>query len=183
MILAIRRSLDRLKKSSRSFSRKRNGATAVEFGIIALPFFALKLSIIETALIFWAGQVLEAGTSEASRLIRTGQVQNGGLSATDFRNTICGEISGLFNCDARLAIDVQTYTTFDAAELGDIPVDDDGNYTGTTNWNPGVGGEIVVVRVFYRWPVLFNIMGFDMADIGGRQRLMTSVAAFRNEPF
>jgi Flp pilus assembly protein TadG len=183
MISALRRCYKAPARKWAQFKQCRNGATAVEFGIIAIPFFALKFAILETSLIFWSGQMLESGMSESSRLIRTGQVQNNGTSEAEFRNIVCGEIGTLFDCDTRLAIDVQTYATFDAADLDDLPVDDDGNYTGGTNWLPGAGGEIVVARAFYRWPVLFNIGGFDMADIGGRQRLLAATAAFRNEPF
>ena len=63
------------------FARARNflictrGATAVEFALVAAPFFALLIAILQTALIFLAQQVLQTATTEAARLVMTGQAQ------------------------------------------------------------------------------------------------------------
>ena len=57
------------------FRRDRNGTTAVEFGLVAMPFFAILGMIIETGLAFFTGQVLEAATTSAGRIVMTGQVQ------------------------------------------------------------------------------------------------------------
>ncbi len=37
------------------YRRDSKGATAIEFAFVALPFFALLFAIIETALVFFAG--------------------------------------------------------------------------------------------------------------------------------
>ena len=43
----------------RRFIRQQDGATAVEFAMVAAPFLAMMFAIIETALVFFAGQALE----------------------------------------------------------------------------------------------------------------------------
>ena len=63
------------KKLLRRFRSNRRGSVAVEFSLIALPFFALLFAIIETALVFFASQVLETAVQDSSRLILTGQAQ------------------------------------------------------------------------------------------------------------
>ncbi|MEQ8657514.1 MAG: pilus assembly protein [Hyphomicrobiales bacterium] len=183
MIQALGNRLRGIGELTRNFIRQPSGATAVEFGLIAVPFFFLKMAIIETALVFWAGQSLESGVAEAGRQIRVGQVQSQGMDAQGFRLLMCGEIGVLFDCDTRLAIDVQRLQRFDAADLARPPVDTAGNFTGAFGFNPGVGGETVVVRAFYRWPLIFNFLGLDASDIAGRQRLLVATTAFRNEPF
>lgn len=183
MIQAIGDRIRKLGPLACRFVRQPSGATAVEFGLIAVPFFFLKMAIIETAMVFWAGQMLETGVSDAGRQIRTGQVQSQGIDEAGFRGLMCTEIGVLFDCDARLAIDVRRVATFDAADLSQPPVDESGNFSGGFNFNPGVGSETVVVRAFYRWPLLFNFFGLDAADIPGRQRLLGATTAFRNEPF
>jgi Flp pilus assembly protein TadG len=183
MIQALGNAFRRVGLVTKRFIRQPSGATAVEFGIIAVPFFFLKMAIIETAMVFWAGQLLESGVAESGRLIRTGQVQAQGLGREDFRQLLCGEIGPLFDCDARLEIDVQRVQRFDEADLNRPPVDGTGNYSGAFNFEPGVGEETVIVRAFYRWPLLFNFFGLDAADIAGRQRLLIATTAFRNEPF
>ena len=71
--------------SFKRFRRDEDGATAVEFGLIALPFIALMMATIEIALVFFAGQALETAVDTASRLIRTGQAQQDGFNADDFK--------------------------------------------------------------------------------------------------
>ena len=41
---------------ARRFTRHQKGAAAVEFALVAIPFLALTFAIIETALVFFAGQ-------------------------------------------------------------------------------------------------------------------------------
>ena len=46
------------------FRRDQRGVTAIEFGAVAAPFFALLFAIIETALTLWTTQVLETGSRQ-----------------------------------------------------------------------------------------------------------------------
>ncbi len=59
----------------RRFARNKQGTTAVEFGLVAAPFLALLFAIIETAVVFFAGQTLETAVADTARLIMTGQAQ------------------------------------------------------------------------------------------------------------
>jgi Flp pilus assembly protein TadG len=56
----------------RRFRRNRGGSAAVEFALVAPMFFALLFAIIETALVFFAGQVLETVNQNSARMIMTG---------------------------------------------------------------------------------------------------------------
>lgn len=164
------------------FRRNQSGATVVEFALVALPFFALMFAIIETALLFFADQALDTAVSSAARLIRTGQAQEQGLSASDFKTLICNEVGALFNCSTGLKVDVQEYPNFDAISLTP-PLDANGNLKVTENYNAGHGGDIVVVRAYYEWPVMVNLFGAGLADMPDGTHLLTATAAFRNEPF
>ena len=109
--IAIRSGLARLR-------RDEGGATAVEFAIVALPFIALLVAILETALMFFAGQAMDTAVDQAARMVRTGQAQQQGLDINKFKEQICGQISLLFDCPAGLKIDVEKYATFDSINLG-----------------------------------------------------------------
>ena len=95
----------------RRFARRKDGAAAVEFAIVAFPFFALMFAIIETALVFLAQQTLETVTTNAARLILTGQAQAQGLTQTTFKNAVCAQVVALFNCASGININVQTFST------------------------------------------------------------------------
>ena len=71
----------------RRFRRNRQGSAAVEFALIAPLFFGMLFAIIETAIVFFAGQVLEQGTAESARLMMTRQAQDSGMNETAFKRT------------------------------------------------------------------------------------------------
>jgi Flp pilus assembly protein TadG len=165
------------------FGRDRRGATAVEFALIALPFFALIFAIIETALCFFAGQALQTALMNASRAIRTGQAQSASVSAADFKTSICNQLTYMFNCSANLYVNVQTFSNFSSITLT-TPVDANGNLatTGYT-YNAGGGSEIVVIRAYYEWPVFINRLGNNLANEPNGKHLLIATVAFQNEPF
>lgn len=166
----------------RGFRRDTNGATAVEFALVSLPFLALIFAILETALVFFAGQILESATADASRLLLTGQTA--GLDRSKFTQEICGRTYNMFpNCaGGGLKVDVRVMTGFNPPSKP--PRDGNGNTdTSSFGYSPGVGGDIVLVRAIYEWPVYVSLMGFDMADLPNRKRLLMASSAFRNEPF
>jgi Flp pilus assembly protein TadG len=188
MLLRIRTKLStraarwRGGKTVRRFVRQEDGATAVEFGIVAAPFLALVFAIIETAIIFFAGQTLETAVSDSARLIMTGQAQAQNLTQATFKNKVCDKIYGLFDCAAGMSVDVRTYTSFATATPAK-PVDSNGNFVDDFTYSPGGPGQIVVVRLMYQWPVYVSLLGFNLADISGGKRLLMATAVFRNEPF
>ncbi|TVR10583.1 MAG: pilus assembly protein [Salinarimonadaceae bacterium] len=172
----------------RFFLKKNDGATAVEFALVALPFFAIVFAIIETALIFWTTQALENSVSDASRRIYTGQFQqqSDGRSSAElaeaFRDDICSGIVALFDCDGALAIDIRAFPDFPNATL-EPPVKD-GNFDASDFGYEATGpDDIVVVRAALAYPVLLAIMNPSQINLNNRRRLVMATAAFRNEPF
>jgi len=99
---------------ARRFIRQQDGATAVEFAMVAAPFLAMVFAIIETALVFFAGQALETAGADSARLIMTGQAQTQGYDQAKFKQAVCAKIYGLFDCTNGLYVDVKNYTTFGA---------------------------------------------------------------------
>ena len=166
----------------RRFARQQDGAVAVEFGLIAVPFLAIMFAIMETAVIFFAGQALETAASDSARLIMTGQAQTAGYDKAAFKNQVCARVYGLFNCQAGVVIDVQKFPNFAAVTLTK-PVDANGNFQDNSTYSPGGPGCITVVRLFYQWPVYLSLAGFNLSDLSGGKRLLAATSAFRNEPY
>ena len=84
------------------FRRNRRGSAAVEFALVAPLFFCMLFAILETAIVFFAGQVLENATQESARLILTRQAQNTDMTETAFKTNLCDRIKVMFNCDGNL---------------------------------------------------------------------------------
>lgn len=166
----------------RRLTRQQDGAAAVEFGMVAAPFLALVFAIMETAMVFFAGQVLETAAADSARLIMTGQAQNQSFDQSKFKEEVCARVFGLFNCSGGVHIDVKTYTSFASVDTSP-PIDSNGNLIQNFGYQPGLPGDIVVVRLFYQWPVYVPLLGFNLADMAGGKRLMAATVAFRNEPY
>jgi Flp pilus assembly protein TadG len=169
-------------RTARRLIKQQDGAAAVEFALVAAPFLALVFAIMETAVVFFAGQALETAVADSSRLIMTGQAQTQGLSASGFKNAVCAKIYGLFDCQNGVYVDVKTFTSFGSVSMP-TPVDASGNFQNNFSYQPGGPGDIVVVRLFYQYPVYVSLLGFNLSNVNGGKRLLAATAAFRNEPY
>jgi hypothetical protein len=164
------------------FIRDVRGSAALEFGFIAPPFFMILFSMFEVGLTFTADAVLQNAVNETARMIRTGQVQSGGVSQIMFRQLVCDNINVLLNCDERLQIDVRKFTAFNAASFTN-PLDANGNFRTDYKYEPGVPCDVILVRAFYRWDPVTPGLGDFMSNMGGGGRLLQGTAAIRNEPY
>ena len=77
---------------------------------------------------------------------------------------------------------MRKYTTFDSIDLG-VPVDQRQPQRPAKTTSPGNGGDIVVVRAYYEWPVFVRLLGNDLSTLSNGTHLLVATAAFRNEPF
>ncbi len=164
-----------------SIVRDENGVTAVEFGILAFPFFIVLAAIAETALVLLASQTLDNAVDDAIRLIRTGQAQNANFSADDFRNKICSESINLFRCD-KIKIYVREISSFSSANPID-PLDSDGEWDVAEVYDDGAGSSIIIAEAYYKWPMLTSFVGLDLFNAGAGYRLLGAARVWRNEPF
>ncbi|SFH93112.1 TadE/TadG family type IV pilus assembly protein [Bradyrhizobium sp. cf659] len=166
-----------------AFARDSRGATAVEFALVAAPFLALIIALIQTFLVFFAQQLLESVVRQSARLVMTGQVQSAQMTQAVFKQKVCDQVVILFTCSG-LMVDMQVATSWSAANTG-IPTltfDGTGAVTNTWQYDPGNSGDIVVLRVMYQWPVFLGPLGFNLSNLSNGNRLIMSSAAFQNEP-
>jgi Flp pilus assembly protein TadG len=196
MFLKFHRSLDRVK---RRFRKDDSGTTAIEFAFVGGPFLFLLLATFETGLNFLTEYSLQSATTTAARLIRTGQVQNGGISKAEFKTELCKNVPSYLDCDSKVIINVETRTDFTSAAARTQAKDADGNLDSNLENNaafqPGGAGEIVIVETFYVWdlftPGISTLLNLHapspkpafLANLGPNKRLITGVAVFQNEPF
>ncbi len=166
----------------RRFRRSRRGSAAVEFALVAPVFFALLFAILETAIVFFADQVLESITQNSARMILTGQAQTAGFKQVDFKTYVCNQIPALFTC-ANVYVDVQSYPAFSSVSINS-QIDASNNFVSNNlQYNPGGPGQITVVRLFYQWPLVVTGLGYNISNLAGSKRLLVATAAFQNEPF
>src|SRR5262245_56478851 len=104
----------------------RDGATAIEFALLAIPYFVIVFAILETFVAFTAEQVVANAVETLSRKLRTGQITYNLGRSTDmtqpqFRQAFCDEIAILISCSASeintpnsLWLDAEYYTSYAA---------------------------------------------------------------------
>ncbi|MGA3302785.1 MAG: TadE/TadG family type IV pilus assembly protein [Methylovirgula sp.] len=183
-VLLLRNLSGGLANLAMRFWRRREGATAVEFALIAIPFFLVIMATVQTAIVYMAQQELETVTEQASRYILTEQAT--GDTQTQFAQTVCNQVSALFNCKG-LMINVQNYgtgTSFSSATTTapTLTFDSKGNVSNTWTFSPGTNGSIVVVQVMYQWPIYLKPFNFNLSNLSNGNRLLMATAVFRNEP-
>jgi Flp pilus assembly protein TadG len=162
----------------RHFRRDRRGSAVVEFALVAPMFFALLFALLETGLVFFAGQLLETGIQDGARLMYTSQT----VTAAEFKTPICARVSLLMDC-TKVDIDVRSYDAGTAITITD-PIDGSGNYiSGNFVFQPPPfpSSKTVVVRGFYQWPLFVTQLGYNIANIGrgtsNSKRLLAATTA------
>jgi Flp pilus assembly protein TadG len=156
---------------------------AVEFAILAPAFFVVMLGIIDTGLLLTSQALLDTATTDAARLILTGQAS---ANTSAFGSQLCSEVSALIDCSS-LTYRVQTGDSF-----GDIAasytLDSSGAPVGFAAYpaaisagNPGgsLTNDFVVVQVAYQRPWLFALL---IPAMGSSAELLLSTVVFENEP-
>jgi Flp pilus assembly protein TadG len=169
----------------RRFRRDGRASAAIEFALIAPLFFAMLFAIFETALMFFAGQVLETGTQDSARLMLTNQAQNSSMTQTQFKQDLCNRVSALFKC-TDIVVTVRSYpagTLIPATDLAD-PIANR-SFVYNVAYQVPNPGDTVLVRAFYQWPTFVTGLGYDLSNLGSgadSKRLLAATAAYRVEP-
>jgi len=166
------------------FGAARDGATIVEFALIAPAFLAILFVIIETTLFLFAQATLQAAAVEAGRQFMTGQVQKAGTTQSNFKtNTICPMLSALFTCN-NVQVDVATYSSFSSAVTSAPALyDTNGALISTGIWNPGTQGDVMVVQLVYPWQIFGIPIGSILPNTGHGTAEVMGVSAFMVEPY
>lgn len=182
--MAFQGVLQKLGRPVRRVARDRSGATAVEFALIGVPFFFTLMALAEVAVMSLAQSNLDFAMSETARRIRTGEIQQNGLSAADVRNDVCARMRRILpvQCEGNLFIDVRQFDAFTEV-AGSDPAGDGRIDAGEMTFQPGDPSDIVLVRGFYQHQVFTPFFQGIFANVAGGKRVMSSAILFRNEPW
>jgi Flp pilus assembly protein TadG len=124
------------------FRKGEDGATAVEFALVALPFFGMLFAIMELAIFFLASRFLEDGLFSASRKILTQRLDPATICTT-FRTEVNNAISG-FLAPSRLTLQITPLTSFSSTgTVLDL---------GAGGCTFGATGQTMLVQATYDYP-------------------------------
>lgn len=167
------------------FVRDENGAVAIEFVALALPFSMLVFAILETSVSFAGQQVLVNTADDIARQFRTGQIKAADIDETELRKLICADLKIIVasGCPG-LEVDLRQFATFEEAAKLRIKYTTGGDID-TTDFkvDPGPSMSKNTLRIFYRWPVMTDFMRQSMSNIGDGYTLQFATVTWQNEPF
>lgn len=175
------------RKLLTSFAGDQHGIAAIEFGFIALPFFAILVAIFQIGLLFFAQNELETAVEKAARQLLTGSAQKSAMTQTQFIASVCNNLPAFFpNCTTgALMVDLQVSTAFSSVVTSPptLTYDSKGNVTNPWVFNSGTAGSILVLRVMYQFPVILGPLSLNLADLTNGKHLMMAVSVFQVEPY
>ena len=178
--------------------RREDGASAVEFALIAPVLLLFTIGIVEVSMMMLTQNVMESATFSASRLGKTGYAKDNMSREQTIREELETMGSGLLEPDL-LFIDKLSYNEFGDAGSPEPFVDANGNGTRDAGENytdvnengqydedmgsagAGSGGEVVVYKVTYKWHITTPLMSALIGENGVFN--LVARAVVKNEPF
>ncbi len=159
--------------------KREDGTTAIEFSMLLVPYLLICFGIIELSLMFTSASILEGATHSASRMIRTGELQQSGSDPeTMFRQGLCDAAVILIQCED-MVIEVQPLDSY--ADYTDATYDADGNMV-SSGFDAGGSNAKVLIRVAYRYAMITPIVG-DLLNGDDGSTLFVSTIVLQAEPY
>ena len=177
-------------QSRPGFFSDRRGSTAMEFAMLAIPFALLVFAILESCISFAGQEVMANATDDVARQLRTGQIQKSNVTDSSIKQLICNRLQIMVaeNCPG-LQVDLREYSSFaNAATAGfrisgnQIILTQGGSDTNFTV-APGLAESINMLRVFYKWPVMTDLLAKQMQNFNDGTTLHFASVTWQNEPF
>ena len=189
----------------RKLARSSDGAAAIEFAILAVPYFLIIFAIIETFVAFAAEQLVTNAVNTLGRQLRTGQITYNlnrpttDMDITKFRKAFCEEVNIMILCSEaeiatpnKLYIDARTFANF-AAIPKTIPRVSTAAFADidptSFKFTPGGPSSINMLRAYYRWQVITDLVRPYITTIRPADGSMPSdflivaTTAFQNENY
>jgi Flp pilus assembly protein TadG len=178
---------NRLTVRRKRFSKSESGAAAVEFALVALPFFMLLGVILEQGIVMFVEYTLQAAVQDASRLVRTGQAQNAAFTASQFKTKVCNLASVLIDCTGSVTVYMASDASFGTLKSKlpsflNVGLKADGT-PNPSSYNCGGPLQTTAVVATYDWTFIMPFMNFDGNIAGGTKRRIVGFSMFQNEPF
>lgn len=194
--MTIFRSSNQSKNATSSSLLKRflaneSGAYAIEFSLIALPFFGLLFAIIEVAWVSFNSEQLQAAVDSAARQVLTGaaQTNNYATAASFTSNLLCPStgkrlIPNSWDC-SKLFVDIRTASDFTSVDMTNT------FYSGSLKYCLGNPSTIVVLRVEYPMAAIFPLninnryaaLVNNVPGMSGYYHMLLGSAVFKTEPY
>jgi Flp pilus assembly protein TadG len=170
------------------FRRARDGATAVEFALIAPAFLAMLIAIFEVMYFLFAQQTLQTAAVELGRLFMTNQspTQNSTVNSSGqlvSGSSVCNIIQPLLSCGS-VVVNVQSYQDWQSANTSMPSMYGGSGCAANTGWSYAAGtpGQVVVIQLMYPLRIVTGPLGFALSNSCNGAMQVMGITAIRVEP-
>ncbi len=188
----MRRSHVRAYGRLRAWRHNESGFTAIEFAMVAMPFLMLVFGILSVSLYFFTNFTMENAVWQASRVIRTGQFQQGaggynGLSTDDkkkaFKVALCAKAPQFIDCNKAIILVQSNSAGFGSITQPSCATDGAMIKQEDATFEAGTASSVVLVTVCYPWSFGGNLPFIKLGNLSDGSLLIQASVAFRTEPF
>lgn len=163
---------------------QRDGQAAVEFAMVAAPFFFMLFAILELGLVFVTDSTIENAVMETGRLVRTGQAQTSAMTEENFKMEVCDRMTFMAtDCENRTKVDVRVIEQFRDVDVPDPMADNLTFEEDELLFDTGQPGSLILIRVWYEQPLMTPFLSDALSRLDNGKVMMTSTTTFRNEPY
>jgi len=184
----------KIKNKFAQLRHANDGATAIEFSILAIPFMALIFGILELAIVFFTTTSLNHSLVTNTRNIRVGDAAAICGDIDQIKTDVCNTFD-TNGCFANLNLNIKRVNSsqfnqavldlFQEVEFTVDETDDSVNTTGGNTLDQDItGDEIVIVKAVYQHNLILPGQLTRLANFGLKnKRIITVTQAMRTEPF
>lgn len=189
---SVRRLHTRTALRLRSWRRDESGFTAVEFAAVSMPFVLLLFGILSVCLFFFTTSAFENAVWQASRVIRTGQLQQGtgaytGLSMDDkkkaFKAALCAKAPPFIDCSKAIVMVQSNTGGFGSIAPPSCATDGELMDQSKAGFDAGNASAVVLVTACYPWSFGGKLPFIKLGNLSDGALLIQASVAFRTEPF
>jgi Flp pilus assembly protein TadG len=185
----------RFMSAVQRFGHDETGTTAVEFGLIALPFTAVLVGMMMVCVYYFKQLEVENAVYQSARDLRVGNLQQGlgayngqtpDQKADQFKVGLCQRMANYNDCMTNMRVLVDT-----ANEVKDIlpPNCKDGsgnivsNAAAKATFSAGGASSVVVATACYEWGFGGPMPFLNVGSLPNGSYLIQATHAIRTEPY
>lgn len=165
----------------RTLLRNKQGAAAVEFALLVLPFFLFLFCILDMALMFFVDSALDSALHTAARSVRVGSAHSNNWNLATFKSNVCNGMALAFSCQDELLVKTTAMSDFSSMSFTS-PVSG-GVLSVTESFSPAASGDYVMIQAFLPWNSLMASVGANVNTLADGTYVLSAAVVFRNEPF
>lgn len=165
----------------RKLLQRREGAAALEFALLILPFAILVFVIIEMSLMYFVDTTLDNALHQSARKIRVGYAATNHWTIDNFKSDVCNNMLLSFGCSSNLIVRVTVIS--DMSNPNYVNATANGVLTATDSYNMGATGNYILIQAFLPWSPILKLYSLSSATLADGTYVLGSAALFKNEPF